>query len=151
MDENNSLVLLDSIGVGRQHFPDESKGGSHDIYSGTGAEIEGKTVIEFIVPLDSGDSLDHEFEPGNTYGFFVAYQETKKDISSFHTVFSELLDLNLATVPDLQEPTSEKDYTLVLAGGGFAVILIGGYLYSYFTRPKVYKFSEIQKKPKSSV
>jgi hypothetical protein len=151
LDENNTLVLLDSIGVGRQHFTDESKGGSYDIYSGTGAEIKGRTVIEFIVPLDSKDSLDHKFEPGNTYGFFLAYQESEKDTSSFHTAFSELFDLTLASVSDLPESFSEQDYTLVYVVGGLVIILIGGYLYSYFSRPKVYKWREIKKKLRSHV
>jgi hypothetical protein len=144
LDDTN-LVLIDEIGIGRQHFSDKSRGGKDDILMAAGLESNGETVIEFSIPLDSGDKLDHQLIPGNNYGFFLAYHESEKNAESFHTEFSETFELRLSPVPD--EPAAERklNLQLIYLGVGLLLLLIMGYVYIYATRPKVFRFSEMKK------
>lgn len=144
MEETEDLVIIDEIGVGRQHFPDELRGGTDNIVKGAGTEIEGKTVMEFLVPLDSGDDLDHKLVPGRSYGFFLAYQDSTKDLDSFHTAYSDLLEFRLSPIPD--NPVQDDGNTVYLyVGVTLLALSIGAYLLSYVNRPRVYRFTEMQK------
>lgn len=144
LDETD-LVIIDEIGVGRQHFPDISKGGDDDILIGAGLESNGFTVIEFLIPLNSGDTLDYKLVPGNTYGFFLAYHESEKNAESFHTAFSELFDLKLSSIPDEPVPEQEPDFLIIYIMVGLLLLAFVGLIYGYFTSPKVYRFSEMKK------
>jgi hypothetical protein len=54
------------------HTTDISRGGSDDIAEYAGAEDDG-TVIEFMIPLNSGDSNDKILTTGSSYKCLVAY------------------------------------------------------------------------------
>ncbi|MFQ5712040.1 MAG: DOMON domain-containing protein [Candidatus Geothermarchaeales archaeon] len=83
--KEGKLDIKDVIGVGYKHYSDVSRGGRDDVIDAAGAEGGGKTTLEFVFPLDSGDSLDHSFKPGGTYGFFLAYEKNADDFVTYHT------------------------------------------------------------------
>jgi hypothetical protein len=143
--DETSLVIIDEIGVGRQHFPDISRGGDDDILVGAGLERIGLTVIEFLIPMNSGDSLDQQLIPGNTYGFFLAFHESEKNTDIFHTAFSETFNLKISPIPGEPIPIGEPDLTLTYIALGLLLLVVGGFTYGYFTKPKVYRFSEMRK------
>jgi len=93
VDGGGVLTLVDEIGVGHGHYSDVNRGGRDNIIRKAGSEKEGKTIVEFVFPLNSGDLTDHAFEPGNTYGFFVGYQASRDDLTSYHTAYSATIDL----------------------------------------------------------
>ncbi len=43
------------------------------------------TVIEFAIPLDSGDQFDKALKPGKTYNIIVSYHQTSDSFSVLHT------------------------------------------------------------------
>jgi len=80
-------VIYDAIGlapVGPNHPEDTAQGGTVDVLAFGGIEQDGQTLIEFQIPLDSGDAYDKPLTPGQTYRVIVATGESD-DISSAHT------------------------------------------------------------------
>lgn len=141
IDEEGELVLTDEVGVGRNHFPDVEKGGRDDISAKAGSEEEGQTIIEFVFPLVSGDGLDHNFVVNRTYGFFLGYHESAKDLSTYHSARSDSLGLFIEPVPG--EPTKPltgnfKVYYYTIAF--FSFVIVVGFMVRYFRRPKVIRF-----------
>ena len=112
-DGSGSLVLSDEFGQGWTHSPDVSLGGSDNIVSKAGSQSAGKTIIEFVFPLNTGDSKDYSMTPGGTYGFFVAYEQSKDDLTSPHTnPHSDTLDFYL----EAPGTPPKADFTYVLQG-----------------------------------
>ncbi len=115
VDDTGSLLLLDEIGVGWEHQEDTTLGGTDDILAKAGSESNGKTIIEFIFPLNSGDELDHSFEVGGTYGFFLGYQASVDDFISYHTKRSKTIDIYLiSSSTEPQEPGTKVSTTISL-------------------------------------
>lgn len=54
------------------HPPDEKLGGTNDILEYVGQEEDGLTIIEFKIPLDSGDEYDKPLRSGESYGLILA-------------------------------------------------------------------------------
>lgn len=102
-DVSGSLTISDELGVGFEHFTDSEQGGTNDILNHVGSQSNGQTIIEFIIPLNSGDVFDHAFEIGGIYGFILAYQISDDDIKMYHTDHSISLSLNI------QDPDSIPD------------------------------------------
>jgi hypothetical protein len=73
------------------HPPDEELGGSNDILEYGGVEMGGVTVIEFKIPLDSGDAYDRPLSAGATYRVLLA-RGSGDDLTSVHTArgYSEI-------------------------------------------------------------
>ena len=67
------------------HTHDTNRGGTDDIVASAGAEWPDQTVVEFIIPLDSGDSHDKVLVPGNTYPILVAYHDLRDGFSARHS------------------------------------------------------------------
>ena len=65
------------------HPADESLGGSDDILEYGGVEEGQVTVIEFKIPLDSGDEYDKPLKPGSSYTVLLAWGATD-DLTSYH-------------------------------------------------------------------
>lgn len=117
-DSTEDLVLSDDFGhaddAGRPtHSNDTALGGSRDFVAEAGSQSNNKTIIEFVFPLNSGDTYDYPLLLGETYGFFVAYQKTKDDLVSYHTDYSETKDLYVEPKfsPENQPPTAIFTYT----------------------------------------
>lgn len=47
--------------------------------------MSGETIIEFRMPLDSGDSKDKALSPGSSYKALVAYNSSADNFTSKHT------------------------------------------------------------------
>ncbi|MBE0636287.1 hypothetical protein IH601_09845 [Candidatus Bipolaricaulota bacterium] len=78
------------------HVEDTSRGGVDDIIAADGNEWPDQTVIEFIIPLDSGDPMDKPLLPGHEYTVLVAYHSLQDSFSAKHTrQGSGLLKLDL--------------------------------------------------------
>jgi len=43
------------------------------------------TILEFVIPLDSGDPYDRKLEPGKTYEIQTAHQLNRDDFISIHS------------------------------------------------------------------
>ena len=65
------------------HPPDTTLGGTDDIVMFGGSEEDGVTLIEFKIPLDSGDANDNPLMPG-THVLIAAHGPTD-DFGTIHT------------------------------------------------------------------
>ncbi|MDW8045641.1 MAG: DOMON domain-containing protein, partial [Nitrososphaerota archaeon] len=100
VDSEGSFHIRDHFGIGVNHTSDVSLGGKDDIIFAAGSEVDGKTIIEFIFPLNSGDVYDHSFEVGGLYGFIIAFSKFSDDFTSFHgSARSGTLDLFIEPMP----------------------------------------------------
>lgn len=71
---NEELFISDQWGDGyTSHSADTELGGTMDILSASGTEAEGRTTISFTRPVATGDSFDHDLEPGTTHSVMLAY------------------------------------------------------------------------------
>ena len=143
VNDSNRLSLFDEIGVGRNHFPDVERGGKDDIVNKAGSLKEGRLQVEFIFPLNSGDSLDQSFQTNNTYGFFLGDQEIARDRSTYHSAHSATYDLFIEHVPEIipqGPPIQTFQWNYVLWGFGFVLIVI--IVVNYVNRPKVIRFKK---------
>jgi hypothetical protein len=83
---DGELDIMDAWGVtptGPDHPPDEQLGGRDDIVAAAGVEEDERTLIEFQIPLDSGDAYDKPLTPGGTYTILVAFGSSN-DLFSYH-------------------------------------------------------------------
>jgi len=78
------------------HLDDTLQGGENNIISAAGNEWPDQTVIEFIIPLDSGDAMDKPLLPGHQYTILVAYHSMFDSFSNRHTLSgSGIMQLDL--------------------------------------------------------
>jgi hypothetical protein len=85
--EGDQTVVEDMYGTkptGRDsHPPDRDLGGTADVVEFGGREEGGVTVIEFKIPLDSGDQYDKPLSKGGTYNL-IAASGRSDDLQSIH-------------------------------------------------------------------
>lgn len=67
------------------HASDTSLGGENNVLEAAGIESATGTVVEFVIPLDSGDRFDKPLEPGESYDIIVSYHRTSDSFSTRHT------------------------------------------------------------------
>jgi len=67
------------------HIEDTTRGGQNNILTAAGNEWPDQTVIEFVIPLDSGDTMDKPLLPGHEYTVLVAYHSMMDSFSNRHT------------------------------------------------------------------
>lgn len=67
------------------HMEDTARGGEDNIIAAAGNEWPDQTVIEFIIPLDSGDAMDKPMLPGHQYTILVSYHSLFDTLSNPHT------------------------------------------------------------------
>jgi len=67
------------------HSEDTARGGQDNIIAAAGNEWPDQTVIEFIIPLDSGDAMDKLLLPGHEYTILVSYHSMLDSFSNRHT------------------------------------------------------------------
>jgi len=67
------------------HMEDTARGGEDNIIAAAGNQWPDQTVIEFIIPLDSGDAMDKPLLPGHQYTILVAYHSMFDSFSDPHT------------------------------------------------------------------
>lgn len=84
--DGETVVVRDHVGTrGNLHEADTEQGGEDNILEYAGTEIDGRTTLEFIIPLDSGDAMDQPLTAGSRHVLLVAYQASRDDLISVHT------------------------------------------------------------------
>jgi len=84
--EEGVAYLRDDFGTGpTMHSGDTERGGTDNILASGGTEWADHTVLEFIIPLDSGDEMDKPLVPGQTYEILVAYHDLQDGFSLRHS------------------------------------------------------------------
>lgn len=72
--KNGTAFLRDDYGDGNEnHQSDATLGGSDNVSSQGGNEVNGVTEVSFAIPLNSGDRYDRKLIPGNSYKVILAY------------------------------------------------------------------------------
>lgn len=80
------LTIRDDYGhESLAHMEDTLRGGENNIIAAAGNQWPDQTVIEFIIPLDSGDSMDKQLLPGHQYTILVSYHSMFDSFSDRHT------------------------------------------------------------------
>lgn len=89
MNEANLLIgyvsggaaqVRDDYGTGAvTHESDVTLGGTDNVELIAGSEVSGETVLEFRIPLDSGDAYDKVLVEGTTYSVIFAYGQNGAD------------------------------------------------------------------------
>jgi hypothetical protein len=83
---NGAVIARDDVGTGLfSHGPDTSVGGQDNLLAVAGREVDGKTILEFAIPLNSGDTADRPLAIGQTVKIIVAYQTTSDDFAERHS------------------------------------------------------------------
>ena len=86
----NQAQLWDAYGTaptGPNHPPDEDLGGTIDIVTFAGYEMNGITTFEVQIPLNSGDTYDKPLEPGQTYPYIIA-MGGEDNFNGFHLKYA---------------------------------------------------------------
>lgn len=76
------LVVEDHFGTGPTSHRRDAR---NDVLRAAGAISGGQTVVEFVIPLDSGDPEDKPLLPGRTYTVLLAYHRTSTGFTAIHT------------------------------------------------------------------
>lgn len=85
--DSGVLVIEDHFGTGQfNHGLDASQ----DIIESAGIESEGRTIVEFSIPIDSGDASGNSLLPGRTYVLLLAMYATSDNLAMTHTTRSTI-------------------------------------------------------------
>lgn len=138
MDDQGSAVIVDEVGVGHGHYPDTERGGRDDIYDWAVSQLGNTTIVEFSIPLDSGDALDQRLRGNNTYGFFLGYHSMARDRVTYHTARSETMDVFIEPAP-LGTPMKPSGFPWMVVGSVGALIILATVVH-IMRRPRVIRF-----------
>jgi len=84
--KDGKVVTRDDYGVSQTgHAEDTRRGGEDNVLLAAGRESDKGTVIEFSIPLDSGDKFDKILLPGETYGIIVSFHTTSDSFRTRHS------------------------------------------------------------------
>jgi hypothetical protein len=84
--EDGKAYFRDDFGIeSTAHMADVDRGGVNNIVSSAGAEWTDRTILEFIIPLDSGDEMDKPLVPGGTYTVLLAYHDLQDGFTTRHS------------------------------------------------------------------
>ncbi len=84
--EGGRLMMRDDFGDGAvSHTADTLLGGTNDILEVAGREENGRTTIEFVIPLVTRDPNDVVLAPGETYDVLIAYHDTSDSFGARHS------------------------------------------------------------------
>jgi hypothetical protein len=82
---DGKVTIQDSYGVTKElHLVDWTP----SLFAAGGSEASGQTVLEFGMPLASGDAQDVALVPGHVVQVMLAYQATKDSFTVEHTRYS---------------------------------------------------------------
>lgn len=113
---DGEMVISDDVGEGWKHVPDTDRGGSDDILTYAGSEVDGVTTLEFQVLLNSSDALDHHFDLKSINGAFLGFHEDADDHITQHSQHSRLLDIVIATKEVVRTSTIIENKANILEG-----------------------------------
>jgi len=84
--EEGEVHVRDDYGTSALgHMADTDRGGTNDVLAAAGAEWGDETILEFMIPLDSGDAMDKPLATGETYSVLVAYHALVDGFSTRHS------------------------------------------------------------------
>lgn len=84
--QEGEVFVRDDFGTGpTDHAPDTERAGQDNILASGGSEWADHTVLEFMIPLNSGDDLDKPLRPGGTYTILVSYHDLQDGFASRHS------------------------------------------------------------------
>jgi hypothetical protein len=82
---DEGVYISDEYGTSNfMHNTDKNLGGTNDILEYAGSESD-QTIIEFKIPLDSGDNYDKILEAGSIYDCIIAYNNNADSFTTKHT------------------------------------------------------------------
>lgn len=88
--------VFDQYGTeAKKHKEDDKIGGSSDVSNVSGVEQDGQTVLEFTVPLDSGDAKDKPVSPEGDSVVLLAYGRSDSVVLKHR--FRASVKVNLST------------------------------------------------------
>lgn len=94
---SNTAYIRDDFGVSNtEHDADTAIGGTSNVTLISGSESNGITLLEFKIPLNSGDSKDRPLSNNQTYPIIFA-KGSADDFTSYHTG-SAISTITLGTV-----------------------------------------------------
>jgi len=95
--KDGKVTLEDDFGSGENsHNSDIKLNGTSDVTLVGGEEKDGRTTIEFIIPLDSGDKNDNKIEVNGETTVLLAYGAGRDSFIPRHK-FRTALKINLST------------------------------------------------------
>jgi len=91
--KDGELQISDHFGSGAfSHEADTELGGTDDIISASGKEVDGSTTLEFVIPLNSGDEYDVDLNPEQEHTVLFAYGPDGSDnFSSKHSFRTKVI------------------------------------------------------------
>lgn len=78
----DGLAIADHFGTGQTSHSEDA---SSNIIQAAGAEIDGRTIVEFAYPLDTGNADDKPLLPGSEVAIILAYHATSDSPAARHT------------------------------------------------------------------
>jgi len=83
---DGGLAIRDDYGDGSvSHTADTLLGGTDDILEAAGREENGRTTVEFVIPLRTRDENDKTLVPGETYRILIAYHHSSDSFAVRHS------------------------------------------------------------------
>ena len=83
---DGEIHIQDHYGIGMtSHGADVDRGGEDNVLAAAGVEWADSTIVEFMIPLDSGDPSDKPLLPGGTYTILVAYHDLRDELTLRHS------------------------------------------------------------------
>lgn len=78
----DGLVIEDHFGIGPTSHRRDARS---DVLRAAGTTAAGHTIVEFVIPLDSGDAEDKPLIPGRTYTVLLSYHRTSTSFAVIHS------------------------------------------------------------------
>ncbi len=102
--KDGEVKITDDFGTaGKQHEPDNKLDGKDDISNAEGSEENGRTVIRFTIPLNSGDPHDQVIAAGKENTVLLAYSTGRDSFKTRHQFRTALrVDLKTGTYTNLK-------------------------------------------------
>ena len=89
--DGNSMYCVDLVGISVwTHGEDEDNGGQNDILEFSSSENTTHTNLEFIIPLNSTDSLDPFMEEEGVYPMFFGFHQSSDSMTAPHSAHSAI-------------------------------------------------------------
>ena len=83
---DGEIHTQDHYGIGMtSHGADVDRGGVDNVLAAAGVEWADSTIVEFMIPMDSGDPSDKPLLPGGTYTILVAYHDLRDELTLRHS------------------------------------------------------------------
>jgi len=131
-DTTGEVNVFDQFAEGRTHGDDSQ----NDLVDFAGSQSADKTFIEFVFPLNSGDSFDHNYEMGGTYGIIVSLHSSTDNIGTKHTDRFEPITAQIEAPPITTDIITTPEFDF---GSVYLIYLLIGMGLVYMTKTYLQK------------